>query len=222
MRGRTDRGACFADVLMNTPNKTMDDKTIEILKHVEGISTSDGLKYCGSDAAYAKFINTYYHSIETKAAEIQDAYDREDFALYTMKVHSLKSTSRIAGASVLSELAYKLEEAGRTGDIAYISANNDDFLRLFRSYSDKLSVLDSLKNDGGKSADPISENDLKDAYHSLEESIAAEDYDAVEMILNEVKKFSLPKSDEGIMNKLEQLLKNMEWDEMTSLVSDKQ
>ena len=193
----------------------MDEKVIDVLSGVNGISVSDGLKYCGSTAAFIKFINSFYGSIEKKAADIEEAFDNEDFSLYTTKVHSLKSTSKIVGASELSDFALRLEEAGRTGDVSFIKEKNDEFLKLFRSYIDRLSVLDNAGED--EMAVLIPEDELKDAYRALKENIRMQDFDAVEFILSEVRKYRLPESDKEIFDKLEKLHRNMDWDQMEQL-----
>ena len=203
--------------LLRTEVREMDEKVIEILSGVEGISVSDGLLYCGSTAAFIKFINSFYSSIEKKAADIKEAFDNEDFTLYTTKVHSLKSTSRIVGATQLSDFALRLEEAGRAGDISFIREHNEEFLDMYRGYIDRLSVLDSVGKDD-ESAELIPEDVLKDAYAALKENISMQEFDAVELILGEVKKYRLPKADKEIFDKLEKLLRIMDWDQMEQLI----
>ncbi len=195
---------------------TMEEKIIDILKDVEGISISDGLQYCGSGVAYAKFIGSFYGSIEKKASDIEAAYKAGDFALYTIKVHALKSTARIAGFPKLSELALRLEEAGEAGDLSYIRENNSEFLKYYRSFTEKLSVLGNLSNNGS-TGKPITEAEMKDAYSSLAEYIAMEDYDAVELILEEIKKYSIPDSDQKNMDTINRLLKDLDWEGLKGL-----
>ena len=196
----------------------MDEKVIETIRDIEGISIADGLTYCGSVAAYAKFINSFYNSIEQKAADIENAYENEDFELYTMKVHSLKSTARIAGMPELSELALSLEDAGRTGNIDFIRENNARLIKLYKGYKDKLAVLDELKKEEDAKLTPISESDLRDVYSALSDSIGAEDYDSTELILKEAMNYRLPEDDKAVMSKLEKLMKNLNWEEMAEVI----
>jgi DegV family protein with EDD domain len=107
------------------------------LADIEGISVEDGLKYCGSEAALKKFLNTFCDSIDNKSKEIEDAYNRGDISFYTIKVHALKSTSRIIGAKELSGLAESLEMAGKEENRAFIDENTGRLLELYRSYKDK-------------------------------------------------------------------------------------
>ncbi len=107
------------------------------LEDIEGISVEDGLKYCGSETALKKFLHTFCDSIDTKSNEIEDAYNRGDISFYTIKVHALKSTSRIIGAKELSSLAESLEMAGKEENQAFIDENTGKLLELYRSYKEK-------------------------------------------------------------------------------------
>ena len=44
------------------------------------------------------------------------------------------------------------------------------------------------------------------------------DYDAVELVLDKLKDYKLPKEDQDIIDKLNELFKNMDWDGMESLI----
>ena len=200
-------------------DQIMSERIIDILNSIEGISTADGLLYCGDAKAYEKFIRTFYDSIEKKTADIEDALQSEDIPTYTTRVHALKSTARIAGISEIAEYALKLEEAGENGDLDYIIKHNDEFLRLYRSYKDKLSVLDEMDNNEQTAGDSITEDELKDAYEALREYIEILDYDAVEVILEAVNTKALPEKDRKIMKELDKHLRNMEWDEMGRIIS---
>ena len=218
----------------------MEDNKIELLKNVEGLSVSEGLEYCGCEAAFIKFINTFYNSIKKRASELEEAFENEDYALYGMKAHSLKSTSRFIGATELSSFALKMEEAGEKGDISFIKENHERFLTFYKSYLEKLSVLDEDNIDdaggkdkagdlridvaeerevvkGGDSKKNISAEELKDAYRSLTDSVEMMDYDAVEFILLEIKKYDIPPEHRKNFVGLEKLLGTMDWDEMKKL-----
>lgn len=197
----------------------MDEKILEILKNIDGISVADGLEYCGSSASYIKFLGTFHAGIEKKASEIETALSEEDYVLFTTKVHAIKSMARIAGFKELSDLALKLEDAGDAGDISFIRENVQEFLTKFRGYINKLSVLEEHSGDWNDSGKEITETELKDAYRSLKECIFMEDYDAVEVILAEIKKYSVPHSDKIVINKLDILHRNLDWGEMKEIIS---
>ena len=193
----------------------VDDKEMELLENIPGITPSEGLEFCGGSAAFLKFLRTFSKTIDSKAAEIEEAYNNNDLDFYTIKVHALKSTARIIGAGELSELALKLEDAGRNGDRDYIGRKTGYLLELYRSYKDKLGVLDEIKED---LRTDISDKELADAYAALCEVIPAMDYDAVESILEELATYRLPGKDKERMDRLEKLLRKMDWDEMEAFI----
>lgn len=189
---------------------------LKILENIDGISIKEGLDFCGSSKAFLKFLNTFYSSIDYKLAEIKEAFDKNDLTSYTIKVHALKSTSRIIGASMLSDLTLRLEEAGEKKDIAFIRDNNDKLLQLYSSYKAKLSVV--AENLEETPHEEIAPEDLIDAYNALKEYIPKMDYDAVEVILDSLKEYKLPQKDHDTVDKLKELLVQMNWDVMNDLI----
>ena len=154
--------------------------------------------------------------MDGNAEVIENAYKDGDIKLYTVKVHALKSSARIIGASELSSLAEKLEEAGNKQDMAFIDANTDKFLSDYRSYKEKLSRMN-----GEGTADDRAEIDpaeLKEAYAAINEFIPQMDYDAVEMMIGQLREFKLPPEDEERVVELEKKLKVLDWEGMEELV----
>ena len=82
----------------------MSETIIELLKNVEGINTRDGLYFCGSEAAFIKFLNSFYNSIEVKASDIEFIRDNhakfiELFRSYIKKLSILDSKGDSQGDS---------------------------------------------------------------------------------------------------------------------------
>ena len=131
-------------------------------------------------------------------------------------MHSLKTSARIVGATELSRLCFSLEEAGNKQDIDYIKENAGKLLADYEAYMDKLSKLRKDDDDEGK--EPIPEDELKDAYAALKEIIPQMDYDSVEMIIDDLKKYKLPEEDKAKIDRLAMLLKTFDWDKMEELI----
>jgi len=188
------------------------------LREAKGINIEDGLLYCGGEKAFIKFIRSFYDSIDSKAKEIKDAFDVKDYELYTIKVHALKSTARIIGASKLSNDALMLEEAGKKGDIDYILNNNEEFLEFFMKYKQKLAVVDENREVVKKK--DITEDELKGAYDVIKEAATSMDYDSAEFVLEQLHGYKLQKEDQERFDKLEKMLKNFKWEQMEELISN--
>ena len=90
------------------------------------------------------FIDTlrfFRDSIGKKSDEIEKLYYDENIEDYTTKVHALKSAARMVGLTELSNMAKRLEEAGKKEDIDYIRDNTWDTLSKYRTYKDILAKV---------------------------------------------------------------------------------
>ena len=180
--------------------------------HTNGISAEDGIKNSGGIENYIFSLKLFYESIEPTAALLKDAYQDENLRLFTIKVHALKSSARIIGAMELSAMAKALEDAGNKEDREYINANVGALLEEYMAFLEKLSGLEEEEDDSDK--EPISEDDLKEAYSALKEVIPIMDYDSVESILEDLKDYALPKEDAARMKELRKMLSAFDWDGM--------
>ncbi len=182
----------------------------------EGISVPDGIKNSGGISNYIFSLEMFLDTIDVNAGVISDAYESGNIRLYTIKVHSLKSSAKFVGAMELSALAESLENAGNKEDMDYINANTARLLADYEGFREKLERLHDEMESPDK--EMIPDNELKEAYTALSDMIPQMDYDAVEMILEQMREYSLPKEDEQKMKQLEKMLKVFDWDEMEKLI----
>jgi HPt (histidine-containing phosphotransfer) domain-containing protein len=182
----------------------------------EGISVPDGIKNSGGISNYIFSLEMFLDTIDVNAGVISDAYESGNIRLYTIKVHSLKSSAKFVGAMELSALAESLENAGNKEDVDYINANTARLLADYEGFREKLERLHDETESPDK--EMIPDNELKEAYTALSDMIPQMDYDAVEMILEQMREYSLPKEDEQKMKQLEKLLKVFDWDGMEKLI----
>ncbi|MCR5596203.1 MAG: response regulator [Lachnospiraceae bacterium] len=188
------------------------------IKKTEGINVDEGIKNSGGISSYLFSLNLFNDTIDSNAGVIQKAYEEKDILLYTVKVHALKTSARIIGAMGLSELAEKLEEAGNKKDTAFIDENNPVLMKEYLGYKDKLARLHLNDEDDDK--EMIDTAELKDAYNALKEVIPGMDYDAVEMILGELKAYRLPKEDAEKIERIEKLLKSFDWEKLETIADE--
>ncbi|MCR4797545.1 MAG: response regulator [Lachnospiraceae bacterium] len=183
----------------------------------EGIDVSAGIKNSGGVSNYLFGLQLFYDTIEENARVIRDAHESGNIRLYTIKVHSLKSSARLIGAMKLSELALSLEEAGNKGDMDHIHEHARELLRDYEEYLNKLERLHASVED--KDKEPISEKELKSAYRALCDVVPQMDYDSVEMILERVNTFKLPPEDDAKFKQIYKLLRNFEWDKIEEIIA---
>ena len=192
------------------------------IKSVPGIDVDEGKKNSGGISPFLYSIEMFYNTIDSNSKVIEDAFKDKDIRLYTIKVHALKSSARIIGAKELSVLAESLENAGNKNDTGFINLENDHLLRDYRGFKDKLRRVkkEDASSSSENASEPIPETELKEAYDALLEVIPQMDYDAVMMILDQLKEYSLQDEDARVMKKIEELVKTFDWDALEE-VTDK-
>nr|MBQ8253230.1 response regulator [Lachnospiraceae bacterium] len=95
----------------------------KILDIPMAVESAEGDKDC-----VTFLFESFRDNVEKNKTDIVTSYENEDYPNYTIFVHALKSTSKMIGAQNLSEMARKMEEAGKAGESDYIKANYDEMI----------------------------------------------------------------------------------------------
>ena len=116
-----------------------DESTVEeafaVLRSV-GIEPRAGLKYCQDDVFfYRAVLAEYAYGELEKAHNLQKSYEAENWHDYSIYVHSLKSSSKMIGASALSVRAAKLEAAANIADTGTIRTEHDTMMEEYEVLS---------------------------------------------------------------------------------------
>ena len=179
------------------------------------LDTKEGLKRCGTAEVYADAVKEYVENIMDTADEIERLFQAEDWNNYTIKVHALKSTSAIIGATEVSEKAKELEAAGNVGDIHTIRENTAPLLEEYRRLFETLSVPDKSKSRDGLPV--ISMEQLSEAYEAVKEIASAFDYKGVSDVMKALEEYRIPPEEADRYEKLRKAVKNMDWDGIVDL-----
>ena len=190
------------------------------LYDTDGVSVEDGIRFSGGMSSFLFALNMFADTIDTTAQTIREAYDADDIKLYTVKVHALKSSARIIGATELSAMAQSLEDAGNAGDVEFIRSNTDGFLNDYMAYKEKLERLHKADDDDAGDEDKplIPEDELKEAYEALKDAISMMEYDTIEMILEQFDAYRLEQEDHNRINEIRKKLKVFDWDGMAEVL----
>lgn len=137
-----------------------DERSVEeefaVLRSV-GIEPRAGLKYCQDDVFFYKaLLAEYAYGELEKAHNLQKSYEAENWHDYSIYVHSLKSSSKMIGASALSVRAAKLEAAANISDTGTIHTEHDN---MMEEYEVLTAVIRSLLP---KSATDPENDDIKE------------------------------------------------------------
>ena len=143
-----------------------------------------------------------------------------DTAGMTIKVHALKSTSRMIGAEALGTEAERLEMAGKAGDAETLSGGIGGLLARYRALAERLAPLCDAPRDESEydALPPVPEEKLREAYDTLRETLAAMDYDSVEFVLNFLDGYRLPEEERVRCEKIRNAADNFDWDQIEGML----
>jgi HPt (histidine-containing phosphotransfer) domain-containing protein len=99
---------------------------------ISDLDVESGQTYCGGREAYLEILKEYARKGEENWTPIEELYEKQDWKNYTISVHAVKSSMLAIGAKHLSELAKKLEAAGKADNISYIRENHAAMIEEFR------------------------------------------------------------------------------------------
>ncbi|MCR5674729.1 MAG: response regulator [Lachnospiraceae bacterium] len=119
-------------------DRKLADSPYAALDHV-GINTADGLRYCMNDVDfYHSLLLEFGRNAAEKHRELKEFFAEEDWKNYAIRIHAVKSTSRMIGASGLSEMAMRLENAAKEENGNAIAAEHAKMLSLYGSMADTI------------------------------------------------------------------------------------
>ncbi|MBO4375524.1 MAG: response regulator [Lachnospiraceae bacterium] len=182
------------------------------------IDTKAGIKNSGTVQAYTDLLKIFHDSIDGNIKDLNRLYDEKDWKNYTIKVHALKSSSRIIGAMELGEEAQSLERAGKEGDVDYICSRHGAFMQEYAGFKDALAAVSSGHNsDFGK---PEANDGLMAAVFD-EIKAAAEEMscDRIDSILDEMKEYRIPDTYRDLYEKICEAEARYDYKKILELVS---
>jgi len=201
-------------------NKEMD----KFMKYVpEDMNFDLALKNCGDKSVFLEVASDYRDSGNAKMKEIQNYYDTENWENYTIKVHALKSSSRIIGEEKLADMAAEQEARGNNNDIDGIRQNHGSLMKQFESCITGLDfMLSHLGYDTTDDADKevITREQFKEAENGLREFIEAFDFDSADGIMEMLQDYKIPDELDIRYHKIKELMAAVDRDELLKLLSE--
>ena len=123
------------------------EKLPEWLKNVSQINLTSGIEHCETVKDYLDALTVFKASISEKAAEIEQFMKEENYKMYTIRVHSLKSMAKLIGAEKLSNEAAVMEYAGKHDDVDLILERTPGLLEQYRAFLTYLAPLDEIREE---------------------------------------------------------------------------
>ena len=213
-----------ADEEKDIPEKETetDNSALSWLYFQNVIDHKEGLKNNGSEKAYLSILKAYYDQMDSTAKELEDLYHQNDIERYTIKVHALKSSSRLIGAMDLGEKAQELENAGKSQNIEYIDNNHRKFISEYLSLKDilKPAAVDDKALESEDDKPVADESRMNKVFCDLK--AAAEDMDTIRIdeIFDEMNSYRVPEKYAELYNKVKAVADEFDYSGITELLQE--
>ena len=192
------------------------------LAHIEGIDYAAGLRNCMNEEILQEAVRDFRVSLREMPDLIERLWKQGDLENYTIRVHALKSSARVIGATELSEKAAYLEKCGDAKDTAQIDALTPELLDLYRSYKERLAVLDAPEDGAEDTREEILPEQLAEAYDGIREAAEAFDFDTADAIMEMLKEYRIPEAEAERYEQVDAAVTRLDRDQLMELLGQKE
>ena len=158
-------------------------------------------------------LKNFYLMIDVKAFKIETCLKDNLIKDYTIEVHGLKNTAKYIGAVDLSKDFERMEQAGNSGDIKTIQMENAFIMTKFREFKELLSEF----KDADDNLPIINLDELCDMMNVIIEAVEMFDFDTVDMVMEELKKYSMPDNINDLKDQLVLAVVDVKMDEVSRI-----
>jgi len=190
-------------------------ETLHELLRLTGVDINAAIEKCGSAKVAKDVMRDFWLSIDERSALIEKYQKSMNIKDYTIYVHGLKSSARAIGALDLADRAEYLENCGNGGDIEEIEMLTPKLLELYRSYTKRLEIL--FKKDESKK-EPISAEELENAFASMKEFISASYFDSADDIMAMLDNYAIPEEYKEKYHKVKKLMSAVDRDGLINIL----
>ncbi len=199
---------------------TSENDQFAALRDQDMIDVDVGIQNSGGEDGLIDLMKIFYDSYEKNRSVISGFYDDADYENYTIKVHALKSSARLIGATDFGEDAQSLENAGKSGDIDYIKEHQSGFMNDYKTLRDIVARLFESNDDAGETnAVETDPEMLKELYNELRNAAEAMDCDSIDFMLDEMRECVVPADEREKFNKLINAASDYDYEAVLELLS---
>ena len=187
------------------------EKLPEWVNHIKGIDVKAGVEHCDSAEDYLEALEVYIGSVHEKALMLEELVEKEDLKTFTMRIHSLKSMSRLVGSEGLADLSKELEDAGEAEDLETVQEKLPVLLAEYRKFEPLVVHFYKEIPEEPDGAESIPLDMLDDAYQAIDEFALHYDKESIRMVLTSLKEYHLPEMDKARTEVIERALEDNDW-----------
>ena len=192
----------------------------DFIFHLSEIDVNSGLSHCGNPDSYMATLKMYLDTASGNADDIERFWAARDIKNTTIKVHALKSTSRVIGALELGEFAARLEKAGEAGDADTLDKELPGLINGYRKLAADLEPLNEREDEDREDDRPlISAAELEEAYRTLSEFCENFDYDSVVHVAGSLERYRIPEDEATRVDAILKAVDNFDYDLIPGIIS---
>lgn len=180
------------------------------MPNLREIDTEAAIRYCGSKQMFWRLIEVFYRTIDNKADTIEAYEECGDIKNYIIEVHALKSAAKLIGATELSDLAAKLEQAGKEQNICEIASGTKSLLQMYRRFKQLLFPYMKAKNEADKIKMEI--GTMVEKLNNLMYALTEYDLDRADALVEELKNYTYDEDFEQMFEKVKMAVENVSYD----------
>ncbi|MDR1156971.1 MAG: response regulator [Oscillospiraceae bacterium] len=154
---------------------------------IAGLDWKKGLeRFLDDEDTYLEVLQSYAENTPSLLKQVR-AYSEETLPAYAVVVHGIKGSSYGVCADAVGKQAEALEHAAKAGDIAFVKANNEAFIRAAEQLITELSAMLETVDKGTQKVKKEAPD--TETLHRLQEACANFDMDGVDKAMDELKDY---------------------------------
>lgn len=202
-------------------NAMEEDIIPDFIKTIPEINVKAGIRNNGGREAFLETLTVYARTAEKNRREIKEYVEGGDIKNATIKIHALKSTSRIIGAADLGDLAQTLENAGKEGEEIILKSGLPEFLERYGKLGESLSPLLEEEAAGDtKDLPEIGEERFASVMKRIAEYAGDCDNVGIEEMLEDIKKYRLTDTQSDLVSDISQAIMDFDFDKVSERVKN--
>ena len=203
--------------LLNDRVSTLLNDRVSILPdNLDGIDFESALKNCGNQKILFSAAKKFCGGAQKTAEELENLLESGKIGLYNIKVHALKSTARLVGATELSKMAEELENLSEGGKTDGILEKNRILVSKLLEIEKKLSPIFTSCNIIEKPA--LSDEEFSARLEKIRAFSLDFDLDGLDAQISEIGSFALGEKAASVFREIRERVENVDFKGLLEIV----
>ena len=184
----------------------------------EGVNIQDGLGYTGGKDKYLSTLQRYLKGFDDNKKAVEETLAAGDLEGYAIKVHSLKSNSKMLGAAGLSASFEELELAAKRGDNGYVREHTGEVLAAYEAFIKIIKPVGALED--AQVEGELSPEDAKKTAEELLEALDDFDDELSAGLVSRLSGYPFRLTQKQKLKDASEFIRNFMYDEAAELIRE--